>query len=425
MQQNKIQWSVIAPCLLAIAVDAMGFGLGYPVISALFSQGNSHFSQLLASVATRDFYLGVSYMIYPLGMFFGAVLMGDLSDNFGRKKILAVCLFGLGISYALMGFGALTYSLSILIVGRGLSGLMAGCQPIAQASISDLSTPETKALNMSFMSVAFSMGIILGPIIGGVTSDHNLLPVFDYDIPFFLTAFLSFIGFIWLLISYKETFHQVNKPKMNLFKPISLLYAACKHKDIRLLSISFFFMQIGYSLYFQMVLILLQTKYSYSALKIGIFSGFIGIFFVIGLVFITRYMLKIWPTKTNTAIGLFIAGISQCLLIFCHTEVSIWLLAIPIAAFDMVAYTTILTCFSDVVPPNKQGWALGVSSVVMAIAWAFTGLFTNIITLWGLNNIILIGGVCWIISFCLMLVFCKAKNNKLDKKFCQTVRSKV
>ena len=116
-----------------------------------------------------------------------------------------------------MGLGALNYSLSLLIIGRGLSGLMAGCQPIAQASISDLSTPETKALNMSFMSVAFSAGIVLGPIIGGVTSEHNLLPIFDYDIPFFFTSGLSFIGFIWLLVSYKETFHPAKKPHINLF----------------------------------------------------------------------------------------------------------------------------------------------------------------------------------------------------------------
>lgn len=415
MHKNEIKWAVIAPCLLAIAVDAMGFGLGYPVISAIFSQAGSHFSIMLASNSVRDFYLGLAYMIYPLGMLFGAVLMGDLSDNFGRKRVLAVCLFGLFISYALMGFGALNYNLSLLIIGRGLSGLMAGCQPIAQASISDLSTPETKALNMSFMSVAFSAGIVLGPIIGGVTSDHHLLPIFDYDIPFFLTSALSLVGFIWLLISYKETFHPVKKPRMNLFKPVSLLYAACKHKDIRLLSVSFFFMQIGYSLYFQMMLILLQLKYHYSALKIGIFSGFIGIFFIVGLVVITRYMLKIWPTKINTTIGLFIAGIAQCLVVFCHTLMYIWLLAIPIAAFDMVAYTTMLTCFSDVVTPDKQGWALGVSSVVMAIAWALTGLFTNLITLLGLPNIILIGGVCWIISFCLMFFFCKTRNNSLVK----------
>ncbi len=402
---SKINYKEIMPCLLAIAIDAMGFGLVYPIMSAMFSQTDSGILSSDVSSLWRNFFLGIGYAIYPFCMFFGSSLMGDLSDFYGRKRVLAICIFGLFISYLLMGVGAVLPSVFLLILGRGLGGLMAGCQGIAQASISDLSTPETKALNMSIISVAFSAGIVIGPIMGGITTDSNISPFLNYGTPFFLTAILSLICFFWILISYHETFVRSSNNSLSLMRPFIVIIDAVKHKNIRTLSIIFFLMQIGYSLYFQMILVFLQNKYHYTAFGLGLFSGLIGIFFVVGLLVIVRLMLRVWSVYVIATIGLLAAGICQIISSLIHAEISTWILAIFIAAFDMVAYTSMLTAFSNAVTKDQQGWALGITGSVMAIAWVVTGLFANLLPIFGATGLIFIGGVFWILSFILMWIY--------------------
>lgn len=128
---SRLNLKLLGPCLLAIAIDAMGFGLVYPIMAAIFSDPHSGIIGAGTRVSLRNFYLGLGYGVYPFFMFFGSSLMGELSDGYGRRRILLLCIFGLALSYLLMALGALLPSIALLLVGRGLSGLMAGCQGIA------------------------------------------------------------------------------------------------------------------------------------------------------------------------------------------------------------------------------------------------------------------------------------------------------
>ena len=194
MMTKKISYAAIAPCLLAIVVDAMGFGLVYPVITAIFTSVHNPFLAVDATAQARHFYLGLGFMLYPLFMFFGASFMGDLSDSIGRKKVMLICMAGICLSFLLMAFGVVFSSIALLMIGRALSGLMAGSQPIAQAAIADCSTEETKAFNMSIMTLALSVGIVVGPLLGGVLSDSDITRLFNFATPFFVAAVFALIA---------------------------------------------------------------------------------------------------------------------------------------------------------------------------------------------------------------------------------------
>jgi len=84
----------MAPCLLAIVIDVFGYGLVYPIMTAIFTNPSNPPLSSLHSETLRNFFMGLSYMLYPLGMLFGASFMGDLSDHFGRKKVIALCMGG-------------------------------------------------------------------------------------------------------------------------------------------------------------------------------------------------------------------------------------------------------------------------------------------------------------------------------------------
>ncbi|KVR65518.1 MFS transporter [Burkholderia ubonensis] len=401
----KLNLELLGPCLLAIAIDAMGFGLVYPIMAAIFSDPQSGIIGLDTSPQLRNFYLGLGYGVYPFCMFFGSSLMGELSDGYGRRKIMLLCVFGLALSYFLMALGALLPSIALLLVGRGLSGLMAGCQGIAQAAITDMSTPETKAYNMSIMSIAFSAGVIVGPVLGGVTSDRTIAPFFNYGTPFLLVAALSVACGLWTYWFYRDAIAPTGNTRVDLLMPLRIIYQAGTHRRVAFLSIVFFLMQVGYGLYLQTIMLVLQTKFQYTSSQLGLFSGLIGICFVFGLMVIVRLMLKVWSVVDIAKTGLLIAGIGQVLSAMFPNEGMLWALGMVVGCFDMVAYTSMYTAYSDAVTEDRQGWALGVAGSVMAIAWVVTGFLTNLLPMLGELGLLMVGGLSFILSFVMTLAY--------------------
>lgn len=406
---SKLNLKLLGPCLLAIAIDAMGFGLVYPMMSAIFGDPQAGILAPHSSAQVRNFYLGLGYGVYPFCMFFGSSLMGELSDGYGRRKILLVCVFGLSISYFLMAGGALWPSVWLLLLGRGLSGLMAGCQGIAQAAITDMSTPENKAYNMSIMSLAFSAGVVVGPVLGGLTSDRSIAPVFNYGTPFLLVGALSLICGIWTWRSYRDAVAPSGHARVDLLLPLRIVYQAAQHRQVAFLSAVFFLMQVGYGLYLQTIMLLLQTKFHYTSAQLGVFSGVIGLCFVLGLLFVVRLMLRVWRVVDIAKTGLLIAGVCQILSALFPHEKLLWCLATLVGCFDMVAYTTMYTAFSDAVSEERQGWALGVAGSVMAVAWVVTGLLTNLLPVFGETGLLLLGGLGFLLSFLMMLAYGRSR----------------
>ncbi len=189
--------------------------------------------------------------------------------------------------------------------------------------------------------------------------------------------------------------------------PVRIVVEAALDRRVALLSVVFFLMQVGYGLYLQTIMLLLQTRFHYGSAQLGLFSGTIGVCFVFGLAVVVRQMLKVWAVVELAKTGLLLAGIAQILSAVWPAEHALWLFGMIVGCFDMVAYTTIYTAFSDAVPARRQGWALGVAGSVMAIAWVVTGLLTNLLPLLGETGLLLLGGVAFVSSFVALAVYGK------------------
>src|SRR3990167_1386958 len=358
----------IAPCFFAIIIDALGFGLVYPVMAVLFTATPSPVLSITTSIAMRHFYLGIGYLLYPLCMFFGASFMGDLSDRWGRKRVLLLCMAGITLSFLCMATGVVLSRLGLLFLGRALSGLMAGSQPIAQATIADLSTPQTKALNMSLIALSYSVGVVLGPLLGGIMSDKALLPWFNFSVPFIVAAILAIVAAIWLLISFKETAVINSTRKISWLRPIEIFIAAFKHSTVRQLVFTFLLMQICFSIYFQFVIIYMQSTYDYNNWQLGVFQGMLGLGFALGLLIGIPLTVKRLSVEKIAFSALILTGIGQLIAALIPWESLQWFLAVFIATADIMAFSTMLTLFSNAVDEKSQGWVMGISGSVMAFA---------------------------------------------------------
>lgn len=393
---------VIAPCLLAIVIDALGFGLVYPILTAMFTSNQISIVPASYSTTYLEFLMGIGFMLYPLCMFFGTSFMGDLSDKWGRKKVLVLCMFGICFSFFLMGLGTLIGSLFFLFLGRGLSGLMAGSQPIAQAAIGDLSNDKDKANHMSIVALSYSVGAVFGPVLGGFLSDKQFSSVFGFFLPFFTASLISLVAAVWLMKSFTETFQKSDERRVSFLRPIFLLIEAFYEKNIFLLSLVFFLMQLGFSLFFQYIVVKMRLQFEYSSLGLGAINAMIGIGFGFGLIFGMPTLSKKLSTKALAILSILITGIGLLLAGWFDIGWIEWVLAIVIAFADIIGFACMLTLFSNYAGQNRQGWGMGIANAAMALSWTITGLISFTISFVGTNTLIILGGLLMIGSSILL-----------------------
>lgn len=401
----------IAPCLFAIIVDYMGLGLVYPVVTALFTDVHDTVFPTIQSLSSRDFYLGLSYLLYPLFMFFGASLLGDFSDNYGRKKVLIFALGGILVSFLLMSLGIAMHAIWVFLVGRALSGLMAGSQPLCMAAIADLSTPATKARNMSLVTLTNCIGLIFGPFIAGVFTNSYFLKIMGFSFPFFVAAFVALIGLILIIFLFEETFTVETKKRLDCLRPITIFVDAFKNHKVLLLVIAVFLQMLGFMLYYQTIGVYLRETLQYTSSKLGFFYGFMGLFFAAGVLIVIPFVLKRWKIESIALWGFFICGLFALATVFYKNEIYIWITVIPFAAANATGFTAIATLFSHSTNKKNQGWIMGVLAATVALSYVVSGFSTNLLPYISSAPIIAIGGAAGMLSgivlFCYRTLYTK------------------
>lgn len=385
----------VAPCLFAIFIDILGLGIATPLLVALFTAPDLNIFQI-ASPSLRHFFLGLTLALYPLLMFFGTSFIGDLSDVFGRKKTLLFSMIGMAFSFFLIGAGIALSSITILLIGRGLSGFVSASQSVALATISDLSTKSNKAIHLSYVAIIQCMGFVIGPLMGGILSGAS------FYTPFLGAGLMAIVAALWIAFAFTETFLKKSGKTISIKRFFEVFIEAYQNKPIRKLSLIFFTMQVGIGLYLPIILILLIKEFRYTPLDLGIFNGYIGVGFALGLLFILPRMLKRYKIEQIVCLSLFTTFGAQFFSSFFHSESILWLLAFPLAIAVELAFSGMFTSFSNAADERSQGWVMGVSVAMMAIAWAVAGFAAQLAPVFGARKIIFVGSVFLGISAILM-----------------------
>lgn len=175
---------------LIVFIDMLGIGLIVPVLPGLLEEITGLGLAQTARIG------GWLLFAYAMMQFLFAPIIGGLSDRFGRRPVLLVTLFMLGIDYAIMAWAP---TLLWLFLGRILSGIMGASWAAANSCIADVAGPETRGKYFGIMGAAGASGFVIGPGVGG------LLGTVDVRLPFIAAAVLAIGGAIagyWLL---KET----------------------------------------------------------------------------------------------------------------------------------------------------------------------------------------------------------------------------
>ncbi|MGN6178523.1 MAG: MFS transporter [Mucilaginibacter sp.] len=181
MKLDKRLWVLVFICV----INSLGFGI---IIPQLYAYGKTF--------GLNGTTLGFLMSSFSIAQFFATPILGSLSDKYGRKPLLAISLVGTCISFLMFAWAN---CLTILFAARILDGLTGGNISVAQAIVSDTSTPADRAKKFGILSSAFGVGYIIGPAISSALANYG------EQMPFFFAAIISFLGIMATIFFLEET----------------------------------------------------------------------------------------------------------------------------------------------------------------------------------------------------------------------------
>jgi DHA1 family tetracycline resistance protein-like MFS transporter len=360
-----------------IILDVAGIILVLPVLTPLILEENSILISAHTSIFVKDFLYGFSIAIFPFCMFLSSPVLGDLSDKFGRRKILLICIMGSAIFFLITGIGINYKSLFVFLIGRALGGLMAGTQPIVTAAIIDISSSHTKTINLTWIVFASSLGLVLGPAISGFAGSKNIVSWFNYSTPFFFATGITFLNFLLVFFLLKKAQPSKIIHSIDLSKGFSLFLRAFLNRKYRLIFLQYSFLTLTWGFYYQTINWVLLEKYNYSVWHLGSFFSFIGIIFTFASL-TAPFILKLFSNEIKAfSFFILIMGIANAAAALSYNDTLQWIAGIFNATSYVVCFTLSLTQFSNLVDHESQGWIMGVTGAISAFTWTIAGLITG------------------------------------------------
>ena len=383
----------LMPLLLILFIDSMGMGLFFPLLSSLIIDPSLHFLKGDHSIQQRQFIYGVIISVYMFSWFFGAAILGDVSDFVGRKKSLLICLAGAVLGYVMAGLSIAFCSIALMVIGRLIAGFTAGSQAIAQAAIVDLSDANTKSRNMSWMVLTLSLGFLLGPVLGGLLSSAKLISWFNYSTPMYFAALISLINIVLLIYLFNETFVSGKKINLHWLRAVEIFTSAFKHPEIRRLSVILLLMEVGWGAYFSFIVTFLVNNFHFNALQSGLFLSLVALGFSSGSGIVLPLCLKWMSLKHSVVAAFMVAGLTILWMLIANSVFISLIVAFLVGVSIAVCYSNLLTMLSNQVSPEEQGWVMGMTGSIGALCFALTSLLGSVVSFLGLDAPMLIGAL--------------------------------
>ena len=408
---EKLEKNAIRIIFLIVFVDLVGFGILIPVIPLLLAAPASHYYLLPAGtpVGTGYILLGILTAVYPLMQFLSAPILGQLSDRYGRKKLLAISVFGTFLSYLLFAIGIIIANLPLLFFSRAIDGITGGNISIAQAAMADITKPENRAKNFGLIGAAFGLGFILGPFLGGKLSDPSVISWFNASTPFFFAAIVSFIEIVLILYVLPETLEKKDTSlRLNVLQSVSNIVQAYTNKRIRVILTVAFLDNLGFVFFTTFIAVFYIVKFGFNQGDVGDMFAYVGVCFATAqLVILPRL-----PKNRDFEI-LFIGIFGTAIMLFAYVSVTaVWQLLIIIpffSVFNGFAQAYLPAIVSRSADKSIQGKILGINASVFSLGQIAPPLIAGYMAaLFSPQFPIYVAGVITLITAAVLWIFRKS-----------------
>jgi len=356
--------------LFTILIDTLGIGILGPILPQLLGNPNSPHYLLGAGADVRSGYVMFGFLVavYPVMQFFATPILGQLSDRYGRKPVLALSLAGTSLGYALFATGIVIKNIPLLFVARALDGITGGNLSVAQASIADVTKPEDRTKNFGLIGAAFGVGFIVGPFLGGVLADPSVVSWFSASTPFWFAAMLAAANTTQVLLQFDETNQHIRHFPMQVFKGIANIARAYGMPELRTIFLTSFFFNAGFGFFIAFFGLFLIHRFNFNEARIGNFFAWVGLCAIFTQIVTTRRVAAKFTEAQVLKISLF--GVAGVMFAYLLAPSPAWLFLIaPISStFNGLSLANMGGLLSRSVAPQVQGEILGIGSSIAALA---------------------------------------------------------
>lgn len=386
-----------------VLIDMLGFGIALPVLPGLIMT----LEHVPISVAAE--YAGWMGAGYAVMQFVFAPVIGNLSDRFGRRPVMLAAVLAMALDYWLQ---AMAPALWWLIIGRLVAGATGASFSAAYAYVADVTAPEKRAASFGLMGMAFGIGFVVGPALGG------LLGSIDQRLPFKAAAVLALANFLFGLVFLKESLPPERRRPFDWRRANALasLRALRKQNTTVLWFVAALAVwQLAYIVYPSTWSYFAIAAYGFSTREVGLALAMVGVTAALVQGFGIRLVVPRLGETRTVLVG--VAGMATAAVLYTIASAT-WevYLAISIGAISGMVQPSIAAMNSKAVDATSQGELQGATQSINSIA-AIIGppLYTQTLAQFsGPDAIIHLPGMTMLlssgISFVALLLFLKGAS---------------
>src|SRR5881394_1963957 len=351
--------------LVMVAFDFLAFGIIAPVMPDLIRQFEG------GDFARASDITGYLLLVWNVMQFLFSPILGAWSDRFGRRPIILLSCFGLGIDYIFM---ALAPTLRWLFVGRIISGITASNVSTAFAYVTDVTPPEKRAKPFGYISAAFGLGFVIGPAVGGYLGNSNLRA------PFWAAAILSLINSLYGFFVLPESLPKEKRAKSawRMANPLGSLKLLRSHPVLAGLATVVMLYYLAHASLPSMWALYTEERYGWSRRDVGLSLAVVGVCASIISGVLVGPFVKRFGERRSVLFGLLCGTLGFAGFALAASG---WMLyaVIPFIALWGIAAPAIQSLMSRRVDPSSQGKLQGAINSLRAITgMAGPILFTQV-----------------------------------------------
>jgi len=344
---KQYEYGSLVPLWISTFIDIIGFSILIPYLPSFTSDFGASLFQVGLLLSANSFF-----------SLFGNMIWGSLSDKYGRKPILLICQFGTLAGFIIMAFST---NLTMLFISRIVDGIFGGNYPIAKSVVGDIVPPNKRSKEMSNIGVAWTVGNLIGPGIGGLLSGFGILG------PGLFGAGLSFITILITIFILKESNPSLTGtasiselPAFEKKKAIS--FSLLKQHDPRLLLIQNLFNNIPFFIFITTVSIFVAQRFDLSVVEIGWMISSMGLIKLLVRFIIFSPMLKRFGDKKTILIGFITFLAAYTWLIFLDQLWEYMVIFVLVGFASACTFAVMSGMMSRSVGKERQGEMMGLST---------------------------------------------------------------
>jgi DHA1 family tetracycline resistance protein-like MFS transporter len=309
--------------------------------------------------------------------------------------------------------GILTRNIFLIYLSRIIDGFTGGNISTAMSAIADISRPEEKAKNFGLIGMAFGLGFIFGPFIGGVLADKTIVSWFSSSTPFWFAAILCSLNILLVVFNFSETLKARINTDISIFTGFKNIKKALDMPNLRTMFLVIFLLTFGFNFFTQFFQVYLIEKFHYTQSQIGYLFAFMGLCIAITQGIITRNVSKRFNPVQVLTYSMFALSIAIILLVFPKQSYYMFFIMPLISVSNGLTYPNATAIVSNLSAKDSQGEILGINQSVQALAMSVPPVISGFIASVNTSLPIVVGSITIFFAWAVFVFYYRPKEHKI------------